>query len=143
MKKKLLLALPILFLFVGLSIYNRIPEERLPANTRIDKLIVHKAQRKLLAYSNGLLVKTYDISLGGQPIGDKECEGDNKTPEGIYTINDKNPNSGYHKNLGISYPNESDIEHAKQIGKPVGGDIKIHGIRNIMWFIGKCSMTGP
>ena len=137
MKKKLLLALPILFLFVGLSIYNRIPEERLPANIRIDKLIVHKAQRQLLAYSNDTLIKSYEISLGGEPIGDKECEGDNKTPEGIYTINDKNPNSGYHKNLGISYPNASDIEHAKQIGKPVGGDIKIHGIRNFMWFIGK------
>lgn len=105
MKRNLLLSLPIIILLLGLTIYNYVPEERLPANTRIDKLIVHKAQRKLLAYSNGQLVKTYDISLGGQPIGDKECEGDKKTPEGIYTINDKNPNSGYHKNLGISYPN--------------------------------------
>lgn len=82
-------------------------------------------------------MKTYTISLGGNPIGDKEYEGDKKTPEGIYYINDKNPNSGYHKNLGISYPNKKDIEQAKKLGKPVGGDIKIHGLKNRTGVIGK------
>jgi len=32
---------------------------------------------------------------------------------------------------------EGDIAHAKLFGKPVGGDIKIHGIRNNFGFIGK------
>jgi len=75
--------------------------------------------------------------LGRNPVGHKEFEGDKKTPEGIYTINDKNPNSGYYKNLGVSYPNAQDIENAKKLGKPAGGDIKIHGIRNYCGIIGK------
>lgn len=56
------------------------------------------------------LIKTYKISLGRNPIGAKEFEGDKKTPEGQYVINDKNPNSRYHKNLGISYPNKRNID---------------------------------
>ena len=91
----------------------------------------------MLAYSKGHLIKTYRISLGRNPIGHKEYEGDKKTPEGHYYINDKNPNSGYHKNLGILYPNKEDIENAKRLGKPVGGDVKIHGLRNGIGFLGK------
>ncbi|MNE21412.1 L,D-transpeptidase catalytic domain [compost metagenome] len=99
--------------------------------------MVLKSKRKLLAYENGVLIKTYTISLGINPIGAKEFEGDMKTPEGIYTINDKNPNSGYYKNLGVSYPNDHDIKHAATLGKPTGGDIKIHGLRNGMGFLNK------
>lgn len=51
-----------------------------------------------------------------------------KTPEGLYFINDKNPNSIFHKNLGISYPDKKDIINAKRLGKKAGGDIKIHGL---------------
>jgi len=91
----------------------------------------------LLAYSNGELQKAYKISLGRTPIGMKEFEGDKKTPEGIYFINDKNPNRGYHKNLGIFYPNKDDSENANRLEKSVGGDIKIHGLKNRMGFIGK------
>lgn len=82
-------------------------------------------------------MKSYKIALGKNPVGDKQFEGDDKTPEGLYYINDKNPNSGYHKNLGVSYPNASDSVEAKSFNKPVGGDIKIHGIRNYMGIIGK------
>jgi len=82
-------------------------------------------------------VKTYKISLGRSPKGAKEFEGDRKTPEGFYTINDKNPNSGWHKNLGISYPNQKDINHAKSLGKSPGGLIKIHGLPNDNNYIGR------
>ncbi len=122
---------------MGLTVYYFYPEDKLPANTQINKLIVYKSNRQLLAYSNGQLFKTYKISLGRQPIGHKAFEGDKKTPEGLYFINDKNPNSGYYKNLGISYPNKDDIETAKRLGQPPGGDIKIHGLRNKTGFIGK------
>lgn len=118
-------------------IYYFYPEEKLAQGITIDSLVVLKSKREMIAYSNGKLVKTYKISLGRNPVGDKEYEGDKKTPEGIYSINDKNPNSGYHKNLGISYPDHQDIEHSKKMGKPTGGDIKIHGIRNGMGYIGK------
>jgi murein L,D-transpeptidase YafK len=118
-------------------VYYFYPENKLPKNATIDNLVVFKSKRQLLAYSNGQLLKTYKISLGKQPIGSKVFEGDNKTPEGKYTINDKNANSICHKNLGISYPNLKDIKNAKDIGKPAGGDIKIHGMLNNFGFIGK------
>lgn len=102
----------------------------LDKNAKIDKLIVHKSKREMQAFYQDKLIKTYPIALGQNPIGHKEFEGDMKTPEGIYTINDRNPNSSYHKNLGISYPNEQDIAHAKAHGKSAGGAIKIHGIKN-------------
>ena len=91
---------------------------------------MNKSEKRMYAYSKGKIIKTYKISLGRNPIGKKEYEGDNKTPEGIYFINDKNPNSGFHKNLGISYPNQVDIVNANFLGKPTGGDIKIHGLKN-------------
>lgn len=127
----------ILFFVTGAVIYNWYPEKKLPANAEIDYIVVKKSDRKLLAYSKQKLLKTYQISLGDSPIGHKKYEGDEKTPEGIYTVNTKNPNSGYHKNLGVSYPNAKDITKAKLLGKRPGGDIKIHGIRNHIGFIGK------
>ena len=102
----------------------------LDPNAKINKIVVHKAKREMQVFNNGELLKTYPIALGKNPIGHKEFEGDKKTPEGIYTINDRNPNSSYHKNLGISYPNDADIAHAKAHGKSAGGAIKIHGIKN-------------
>ena len=89
------------------------------------------------AYSGNELLKTYTVSLGKNPIGHKQFEGDCKTPEGIYTINDRNSNSAYYKNLGVSYPNETDKEYAQKQGKSPGGLIKIHGLRNDHGYIGK------
>ena len=123
--------------FIIVMIYYFYPESKLPVNVKIDNLIVVKSKRQLLAYSKDKLIKSYKISIGRQTIGDKQFEGDNKTPEGIYFINDKNPNSICHKNLGISYPNKDDIENAKRLRKPPGGAIKIHGLPNGMGFISK------
>ena len=129
--------LSIFFIFLVMTVYYFYPENKLPTDIQINKLIVYKSNGELLAYSNGKLVKTYKISIGRQPFGKKEFKGDEKTPEGIYQINNKNAKSDYHKNLGISYPNKADIKNAKRLGKQTGGDIKIHGIKNKMGFIGK------
>ncbi|HLN71781.1 MAG TPA: L,D-transpeptidase family protein [Prolixibacteraceae bacterium] len=132
-----IIKLTIPLVILSLNVYYFYPEDKLPSNTKIDKLIVLKSRRQLIAYSGGKVVKIFEISLGKQPIGAKEFEGDKKTPEEIYFINDKYPNSGYHKNLGISYPNLNDLENARRFEKPTGGDIKIHGLRNGLGFIGK------
>ena len=137
MTKRKVIWLAIFITIVGLTVYYFYPEEKLPADIQIDTIVVYKSKRQLLAYSNGQLIKIYNVSIGRQPIGGKEFEGDKKTPEGVYFINDKNPNSSYHKNLGVSYPDSNDIENAKRLGKPTGGDIKIHGLRNLTSFIGK------
>ena len=124
-------------LIIGLSVYYFYPGEKLPKGIKIDKMIVYKSKRQLLAYSNDELIKTYKIALGRQPIGAKQYQGDHKTPEGIYYINDKNPNSVCYKNVGISYPNKKDVEIARALDKPAGGDIKIHGLLNKKGYIGK------
>lgn len=99
-------------------------------NSIFDSLAVHKSSRQLLAFSNKRLVKIYRIALGENSVGPKQFEGDGKTPEGLYFIIDKNSNSDYHKNLGISYPDEADRAWAREFGRSAGGDIKIHGYPN-------------
>ncbi len=137
MTAKKILLLIILLSLTALTIYYFYPEKKLPKGIKINFLVVHKSKRELLAYSNGKLIKTYNISLGRNPVGHKLMEGDKKTPEGVYTIFAKNPNSGYYKNLGISYPNTSDMAASKKINQSTGGDIKIHGLRNGLGFISK------
>lgn len=111
-------------------------DDALP-DVKIDRLVVFKAKRQMWAYQGEQLIKVYPIALGFNPIGHKQFEGDGKTPEGIYRINERNPNSGYHKNLGVSYPNEADKAYAASQGKSPGGLIKIHGLRNGSGAIGK------
>jgi len=135
MKKSL--AYGLIFLLFGLLAYYFFPEKKLDTSKKIDKILVVKHKRELTVFSKGEALKTYKISLGGVPVGKKEFEGDQKTPEGIYMINDKNPNSDYHLNLAVSYPNGSDSLHAINLGKSPGGEIKIHGLPNGYGFIGK------
>ncbi len=102
----------------------------------VDKVLVEKKKRRLTLISKGESIKTYKIALGGNPVGPKEREGDNKTPEGIYTIESRNRHSDYHLSLRISYPNEKDKQRAKELNVSPGGDIMIHGIKNGLSYVG-------
>lgn len=95
-----------------------------------DKVLIEKKERRLTLLSKGEVIKTYKIALGGNPVGPKERQGDNKTPEGTYIIDSRNGNSGFHLALHISYPNEKDKMRARELGVSPGGDIMIHGIKN-------------
>ena len=99
-------------------------------NGVIDSMVIYKSKRMLQTYHHGKKMKLYMISLGMAPNGAKRCEGDMKTPEGLYRINEREAISSYHKNLGISYPNRSDSTRAANMGKSAGGEIKIHGFPN-------------
>ena len=101
-----------------------------------DKVLIEKKERRLTLLSKGEVIKTYKIALGGDPVGPKERQGDNKTPEGTYTIDSRNRNSGYHLSLHISYPNERDKMRAKELNVSPGGDIMIHGIKNGLAWVG-------
>jgi tetratricopeptide (TPR) repeat protein len=101
-----------------------------------DKILIEKKERRLMLISKGEVLKTYKIALGGNPIGAKERQGDNKTPEGTYVIDGKNRDSRYHRSLHISYPNERDKNRAKELGVSPGGDIMIHGIKNGFSWVG-------
>ena len=125
------------FLLIVATIWNYWPYSKLPDNLIVDRIVVEKRLRKMTVYSKGLSVRTYSISLGSEPTGAKEFEGDMRTPEGEYIIDSKNSNSRFFRNLGISYPNSTDLKNVRNIGRTPGGDIKIHGMQSKYTFIGK------
>ena len=96
----------------------------------VDRILIEKSKRRLMLISKGEVLKSYKIALGGNPIGPKERQGDNKTPEGTYVIDARNRDSRFHLSLHISYPNERDKKRAKELGASPGGDIMIHGVKN-------------
>ncbi len=94
----------------------------------VDQVIVIKSERKMLLFSSGGVVKEYPIMLGLNPVGHKLEKGDNRTPEGHYVLQGRNPQSRYHRSIHISYPNESDIRRAREKGLDPGRYIAIHGL---------------
>ncbi len=102
----------------------------------VDRILIEKSTRRLMLISQGEVLKSYKIALGGNPIGPKERKGDNKTPEGTYVIDARNRDSRFHLSLHISYPNERDKKRAKELGVSTGGDIMIHGIKNGLSWVG-------
>ena len=98
MSLKKVISLFILLMTMGMLSYYYFPEQKLVSDVVIDSLVVHKSKREMIVFAKGQSIKTYTISLGKVPIGPKNREGDFKTPEGTYYINDKNPNSSYYKN---------------------------------------------
>ena len=92
-----------------------------------DKVIIKKSTRMLYLSQNGEIFNKYHITLGQVPVGDKEVEGDMKTPEGAYFIDYRQLSNDYYKSLHVSYPNASDKAHAKTLGQSAGGMIMIHG----------------
>ena len=71
-------------------------------------IIIKKSARVLELYDGEELKRSYSIALGFAPSGDKEIEGDGKTPEGEFYVFTKNPQSKFHLSLGISYPSIED-----------------------------------
>ncbi len=121
-----------------------------PLVLKSPRILVKKAERKLLLYSDGKLVRTYRIGLGLSPVGDKVRQGDRRTPEGDFYIFTKNDKSAFYLSLGISYPNATHAERGLRDGlitkaqydsitralkarqtppqnTRLGGDIYIHG----------------
>ena len=97
----------------------------------IDYIRVEKAARTMTLYSAGQPVHTIQgIQLGDAPAGHKRFQGDERTPEGRYTIDYGNPQSSYFLSLHISYPNAADRAYAAAQGRSPGGLIFIHGQPN-------------
>ena len=97
----------------------------------VDLVRVDKSDRTLTLYAGDQPVRTYTgIQLGDEPIGPKRFQGDERTPEGRYTLDYGNPGSAYHLSLHISYPNPQDRAYARSQGRSPGGDIFIHGQPN-------------
>ncbi|MBL0722016.1 MAG: L,D-transpeptidase family protein [Sulfurovum sp.] len=109
--------------------YNKGSVKKIDTKTlkRVDKVLVIKSKSRIYLISKGKRVKDYRISLGKNPEGHKFKEGDQKTPEGNYTLDYKKKNSTFHRAIHISYPNSIDRAKAKKAGVSAGGFIMIHG----------------
>ncbi len=122
-------------LFLGLfvlasSAYAKVPQLVSPEQ-RATRIYVSKSNQQLQIFRDDVLLKTYKVRFGKHPRGHKQAEGDERTPEGNYVIDYKNPNSKFHLSLHISYPNAEDRGRAKNAGLSPGGDIMVHGGNNI------------
>lgn len=113
------------------------PENPLGLKEPVTEVVVLKSKRELILYSGAKLLKAYKVALGKNPVGQKEREGDGKTPEGEYVIVRHNSKSLYHLSLGISYPTKQQVVLAHEKGVSPGGDVMIHGIRRGLGWLGK------
>ncbi len=123
--------------------------QELPA-LKNPRVVIKKKARELQIFDQDKLVKTYAVALGFAPLGDKVRQGDGRTPEGVYRIAVKNPESRFYLSLGLNYPNNQDArrglrdklisqtEHDKIVeannnkklppqNTALGGEIYIHG----------------
>ena len=105
----------------------------------VDNVIVNKSASLMTLMQNGNVVKEYKVVFGGNPKGHKQIEGDEKTPEGKYTLDYKKSDSSFYKAIHISYPNEQDKKRAKEAGESPGGLIMIHGQKNGLGWISSLS----
>ena len=97
------------------------PAENVPEDVELPemtapRLVMTKKDRKLEVFDGETLVRTFNISLGFTPVGDKVQEGDGKTPEGEFYIYTKNPKSQFYLSLGVSYPGVEDAERGLRDG---------------------------
>jgi murein L,D-transpeptidase YafK len=95
-----------------------------------DRVVVLKKEHRLELLRRDKVVKTYQIALGGDPVGPKARQGDHKTPEGVYVLDSRNEHSKFYKSIHISYPNTRDRASARQMGVSPGGDVFVHGLPN-------------
>lgn len=124
----------VLFILFLSALYYFYPEQKLTSGEKIDHIKIMKSERLMILYKNGNPVARYSVSLGApppwffmHPDGQKQMEGDYKTPEGNYTIDYKGKHQRYHRFLHISYPKIDQRREAKKKGMDPGGQILIHG----------------
>jgi murein L,D-transpeptidase YafK len=168
-KKIIILAIIIIFSTVSIFAVNQffimpwdgsdLPKMENP------KIVIKKKARTLEVFDGDKLIKSYSVALGFKPTGDKEIEGDGKTPEGDFYIFTKNAESSFYLSLGVSYPNTEDaqrglreklitqeehdaiIKAIEEMKMPpqntrLGGEIYIHGHGNAAdWTAGCVALT--
>jgi murein L,D-transpeptidase YafK len=101
--------------------------EELP---RVDRIVIDKSEHRLTVFQEGRAIRLFEVALGRDPVGAKQREGDNRTPEGVYPVVAHNEDSGYHRSLRLGYPTSAQAEAGRRQGVDPGSEIMIHGIRN-------------
>lgn len=121
----------------GVLAWANWPISPLPEGARAERVVVLKAKRQLLLLDGDTVLRRYPISLGGRPVGHKRREGDERTPEGLYWLDARNPQSAFHLSLHVSYPDRSDRRRAVREEVDPGGMIMVHGLPNHLSFLGR------
>ena len=120
-------------------------------------LRIDKSAYEMHLYEGDVLLKTYPVVLGPNPIDDKMQEGDGCTPEGRFRIQSKYPHNKWSHFLWIDYPNDSSWEKFRRRKREgilppdatIGGEIGIHGVpagqddildKGINWTLGCISV---
>jgi murein L,D-transpeptidase YafK len=128
------------------------------------RVVITKHSRLLVVYEGAQEILRFPVVLGRNPA-DKQREGDLATPEGEFYICYRNPQSSYHRFLGLSYPNAEDAARGLRDGlitaaehdaicaaiaerrcppwkTALGGEIGLHGpTPNVTWTHGCIAMT--
>lgn len=110
--------------------------DSLHLDARTVRFHVDKSERLFRVYAGDFLLKTFSCVLGENPVGDKFCQGDRKTPEGTFTFRSKRVHASWHKFIWVDYPNaeswrrynERKASGSIPKGKDIGGEIGIHGV---------------
>ena len=122
--------------FIAAALYGPRLEVALPPppamTGQIDRIVIEKSARRMQLFQDGEPIRTYRIALGFAPEGDKDRQGDGKTPEGVFTVDRRNSGSAFHLSLGLDYPQPEDRARAAAGGYSPGGDIFIHGQPNAL-----------
>jgi murein L,D-transpeptidase YafK len=105
-------------------------QDSLASLPSVDRVVVHKGERRLLLMHGGNIVRSYRVQLGLNPTGQKERSGDFRTPEGTYRLERRNPRSDYFLSIKVSYPSAADLKRAQARHWDSGGSIMIHGLPN-------------
>src|SRR5688500_847191 len=118
MKTKRQWAITFMIVMLTIAVAATLPSQLRPTemqnkplqNLSAPRIVIKKCERKLEIYDGRKLVKTYTVGLGFTAKGNKETEGDGRTPEGEFYVFTKNPESRFHLSLGISYPSKDDAK---------------------------------
>lgn len=102
------------------------------------RLHIDKSDYILQILADTIVVKSYPIVLGTNPIDDKLMEGDRSTPEGIFKVRASYPHKSWSKFIWIDYPtknswkkhNAAKAENRIPKDAKIGGEIGIHGVPN-------------
>ncbi len=120
-------------------------------------IVIEKSKYRLTVYYQKKPVKSYAIVLGANPKDDKLRQGDKRTPEGMFHVQELYYHSAWSKFIWLDYPNQDSwrkFSQAKTRGEVtvndhIGGEIGIHGVekgqdwiidRKINWTLGCISL---
>ncbi len=111
-----------------------------PSRIDADKvfLLIDKSDYRMYVYEDVQLIKIYKVVFGSNDQSDKLVEGDKRTPNGTFRIQQKRMDNRWSRFMLLDYPNNESLEkHARRVSAgqsrsdaSLGGGIGIHGVEN-------------